>query len=83
MSQSLDSSSWMKRHVNDEYVKKARYENYRARSAFKLLEIDAKHHLIRPGNVVIDLGASPGSWTQAATRLMGLSRDLIKGQRVK
>lgn len=82
-SQSLDSCAWKKRHINDEYVKKARYENYRARSAFKLLELDTKHDLIRPGQVVIDLGASPGSWTQAATRLMGLSQDFTKVQRVK
>ena len=76
-SQSLNSSAWKQRHVNDEYVKRARYENFRARSAYKLLEINAKHDLIRPGQVIIDLGASPGSWTQVATRLMGLNREYL------
>lgn len=76
-SQSLNSNAWKQRHVNDEYVKRARYENFRARSAYKLLEINDKHNLIRPGQVVIDLGASPGSWTQVATRLMGLNREFL------
>lgn len=63
---------WLDRHVNDSYVKKARKEGYRARSAFKLEEIDRKDKLIRPGTRIIDLGAAPGGWCQyVAKRLSG------------
>lgn len=61
---SSSSQEWLKRQLNDPFVKRARYENYRARSAFKLLEIDDTHHIIKPGMLAIDLGAAPGSWTQ-------------------
>lgn len=75
----IDSSAkWLQRHVTDEYVKKSRYENYRARSAFKLIEIDQKYQLIKPGHLVIDLGASPGSWSQVAARLMKLNNEPSK-----
>ncbi|KAL8587814.1 hypothetical protein ACOMHN_021032 [Nucella lapillus] len=60
------SQQWLKRQWSDPFVKKAKAENYRCRSAFKLLEIDERHRLLRPGNVVIDCGAAPGSWTQVA-----------------
>ena len=63
---SSSSQQWLKRQLKDPYVKKARTENYRCRSAFKLLEIDEKFRLLRPGKVVIDCGAAPGSWTQVA-----------------
>ncbi len=63
---------WLDRHVNDSYVKKARKEGYRARSAYKLEEIDRKDKLIRPGMCIIDLGAAPGGWCQyVAKRLSG------------
>ncbi len=62
--------NWMNEHVNDSYVKKAKKAGYRARSAFKLEEIDKRDRLIRPGMNVVDLGAAPGSWCQyARTRL--------------
>jgi 23S rRNA (uridine2552-2'-O)-methyltransferase len=57
---------WLRRHVTDQYVRKAREKGYRSRSAFKLLEIDAKEKLLRPGMTVIDLGAAPGGWSQVA-----------------
>ncbi|KAK7507242.1 hypothetical protein BaRGS_00001177 [Batillaria attramentaria] len=60
------SQEWIKRQLSDPYVKRARTENYRCRSAFKLLEIDDKYRLLQPGGVVIDCGAAPGSWTQVA-----------------
>ncbi|KAK7113524.1 rRNA methyltransferase 2, mitochondrial-like [Littorina saxatilis] len=63
---STSSQNWIKRQLSDPYVKKARTENYRCRSAFKLLEMDEKHRLLQPGSVVIDCGAAPGSWTQVA-----------------
>lgn len=63
---STSSQEWLKRQLNDPYVKRAKTENYRCRSAFKLIEIDDKYHLLQPGLAVIDCGASPGSWTQVA-----------------
>src|SRR5437762_14302290 len=57
---------WLRRHVTDPYVRKAREQGYRSRSAFKLLEIDEKEKLLRPGATVVDLGAAPGGWSQVA-----------------
>jgi 23S rRNA (uridine2552-2'-O)-methyltransferase len=62
------SRQWMRRHVTDAYVKKARDEGYRSRAAYKLLEIDAKEKLLRPGAAVLDLGAAPGGWSQVAAK---------------
>lgn len=65
----------MQEHVNDPYVKLAQKDGYRARAAYKLLEIDDKDRLIRPGMVVVDLGSTPGSWSQVAIqRLKGHGR---------
>jgi 23S rRNA (uridine2552-2'-O)-methyltransferase len=60
------NKEWLRRHVTDPYVQKARKEGYRSRAAYKLLEIDAKEKLLRPGLAVIDLGAAPGGWAQVA-----------------
>ena len=65
---SVASTRWLERQLNDPYVHRAREEGYRARSAYKLLEIDAKHRLLRPGRKVCDLGAAPGSWAQICAR---------------
>jgi 23S rRNA (uridine2552-2'-O)-methyltransferase len=59
-------SAWMHEHVTDPYVKKAQQDSYRSRAAYKLLEIDKRDHLFRPGMTVVDLGAAPGSWCQVA-----------------
>lgn len=56
----------MQEHLNDEYVKRAQKDGYRARAAYKLIEIDDKDHLIKPGMTVVDLGSTPGSWSQVA-----------------
>jgi len=74
------SKEWVMQHINDPYVKLAQQKGYRARAAFKLLEILDTEKLLRPGDVVVDLGSTPGSWSQVAReRLLG--RDgLIKGQ---
>lgn len=61
---SSSSQQWLTRQLNDPYVRKARYANYRARSAFKLIEIDDKYKLLRPGMTVVECGAAPGAWTQ-------------------
>ena len=62
------SKRWLQRHVTDPYVRKAQEKGYRSRAAFKLLEIDAKEKLLRPGLTVIDLGAAPGGWSQVAAQ---------------
>ncbi|NBB92748.1 MAG: 23S rRNA methyltransferase [Gammaproteobacteria bacterium] len=62
---------WKKRQQADPYVKRAREAGYRARAAFKLLELDEKDRLFRPGQFVVDLGAAPGSWCQAALERVG------------
>lgn len=70
MKRSKTSKTWMQEHLNDPWVHKAKAEGYRSRAAFKLMEIDRKDHLLKPGMVVVDLGAAPGSWSQiAAPRL--------------
>ncbi|MCU7904731.1 MAG: 23S rRNA (uridine(2552)-2'-O)-methyltransferase RlmE [Candidatus Thiodiazotropha sp. (ex Epidulcina cf. delphinae)] len=71
MKRSKSSRQWLDRHFNDEYVKKAQKAGYRSRSAFKLLEIQEKDEIIRPGMRVVDLGASPGGWSQIARNLVG------------
>jgi len=65
---SKSSQDWIIRQINDPYVKKAKFENYRARSAFKLIEIDDKHHILKPGFTVIECGAAPGAWTQVCVK---------------
>ena len=60
------SKAWLRRHVSDPYVKQARKQGYRSRAAFKLIEIDSRERLFRPGQTVLDLGAAPGGWSQVA-----------------
>lgn len=71
MQRSKTSKQWMREHVNDVYVQRARSEGYRSRAAYKLLEIADRDKLIRPGMVVVDLGAAPGSWSQVALAKVG------------
>ena len=63
-SKSAKSRTWLNRHNSDPYVKAAREHNYRGRAAYKLQELDAKHNLLKPARVIIDLGSAPGSWSQ-------------------
>ncbi len=67
----------MQRHLNDEYVQRARREGYRSRAAYKLLEIQEKDRIIRPGQVVVDLGAAPGGWSQIAAKLAGKQGEVF------
>ena len=71
--QKLSKSSrvWMREHLDDHFVKKAQKEGYRARAAYKLLEMQEKYKIIKPGMTVVDLGAAPGSWSQIAGKLVG------------
>mgnify|MGYP003335554478 CR=1 FL=1 len=71
MKRSKTSQQWMKEHVNDVYVKRAKAEGYRSRASFKLLEIAQRDKLLRPGMTVVDLGATPGGWSQVARAQVG------------
>jgi 23S rRNA (uridine2552-2'-O)-methyltransferase len=75
MKRTRTSKAWMQEHVSDEFVKRAQREGYRARAAYKLMEIDDRDKLFKPGMVVVDLGSTPGSWSQVAIqRLRGNGR---------
>src|ERR1700722_9828962 len=71
MARTKTSASWMARHLSDPFVKQAQKDGYRARSAYKLLELNDKDRLIRPGMRILDLGAAPGGWSQVAGKLVG------------
>ncbi|NBX45529.1 MAG: 23S rRNA (uridine(2552)-2'-O)-methyltransferase RlmE [Gammaproteobacteria bacterium] len=71
MARSKSSGSWLRRHVTDPYVQLAQKEGYRSRSAYKLIELNEKDRLLRPGMWVMDLGSAPGGWSQVAARAVG------------
>lgn len=77
MAKNRFNQHWLHDHINDPYVKMAQREGYRARAAYKLKEIDEQDKLIRPGQVIVDLGATPGSWSQYARNKLaqGKKRD--------
>src|SRR6266852_6461592 len=77
MARSKSSSAWLKRHVSDPYVHRARAEGYRSLSAYKLIEIAKRDKLVRPGDNVVDLGAAPGGWAQALAERVGRSGRVI------
>jgi 23S rRNA (uridine2552-2'-O)-methyltransferase len=74
---SKSSHNWLREHFNDPFVKQAQKDGYRSRASYKLLEIQEKDKLIRPGMSVIDLGAAPGGWSQVTSRLIGGQGRLI------
>jgi len=80
MAKNRFNPSWLHDHINDPYVKLAQREGYRARAAYKLKEIDEQDKLIRPGQVIVDLGAAPGSWSQYARNRLaaGEHRDAAR-----
>jgi 23S rRNA (uridine2552-2'-O)-methyltransferase len=67
----LSSKLWLERQLNDPYVAQAKRDGYRSRAAYKLIEIDDKHRLLKPGMTVVDLGAAPGGWSQIAAKRVG------------
>jgi len=74
------NKNWLHDHINDPYVKLAQKEGYRARAAYKLKEIDESEHLIKPGQVIVDLGCTPGSWSQyVRNKLAGKTGGGING----
>ena len=89
MARSKSSKQWLREHFDDDYVRRSQGEGYRSRASYKLLEMQDKDRLIRPGMTVVDLGAAPGGWSQIAAELVGdegrviatdiLSMDSIAG----
>jgi 23S rRNA (uridine2552-2'-O)-methyltransferase len=71
VARSKSSGRWLKEHFDDPYVKQSQRDGYRSRASYKLLEMSKKDKLIRPGMIVVDLGAAPGGWTQVAMQLVG------------
>lgn len=71
MARSKSSSRWLREHHSDEYVQRSRADGYRSRASYKLLELQESDRLMRRGDLVVDLGAAPGGWTQVAARLVG------------
>ena len=75
MKRTRTSKAWMHEHVTDVFVQRSKADGFRSRAAYKLMEIDDRDHLIRPGETVVDLGAAPGGWSQiVAKRLAGRGR---------
>ena len=77
MARSKSSARWLKEHVNDRFVRQAQKDGYRSRASYKLLELNDKDKLIKPGMLVIDLGSAPGGWSQIAGELVGEQGKLI------
>ncbi len=77
MSRSKSSNRWLQEHFDDQYVKQAQQAGYRSRACFKLLELNEKQRLFKPGMTVVDLGAAPGSWSQVAAQLVGANGRVI------
>jgi len=71
MARTKSSAGWLSRHLSDPYVKQAQKDGYRARSAYKLIELNEKDRLIRSGMRIMDLGSAPGGWSQVAGKLVG------------
>jgi 23S rRNA (uridine2552-2'-O)-methyltransferase len=85
MARTKSSASWLSRHLSDPFVKQAQKDGYRSRSAYKLVELNEKDKLIRPGMRIMDLGSAPGGWSQVAARLVGakgrvLATDILPMQ---
>jgi len=77
MARSKTSNAWLAEHFNDEFVKRARKEGYRSRAVYKLQEIDTRDRLLKPGMVVVDLGAAPGAWSQYLVERIGRTGRVI------
>jgi len=77
MGRSKSSHQWLKKHFDDEFVKRAQREGYRSRAVYKLDEIQQKDRILRPASVVVDLGAAPGGWSQYAAQMLGEKGRII------
>jgi 23S rRNA (uridine2552-2'-O)-methyltransferase len=88
MPRTKSSSEWLRRHVNDPFVKQAQIDGYRSRSAYKLIELNEKDRLIKPNMFLLDLGSAPGGWSQVASKLIGrngrvLATDILPMEPIK
>lgn len=77
MARSKTSKKWLDEHVNDPYVKKAQADGYRSRASYKLIEINEKDQLIKPGDIAMDLGSAPGGWSQIVAPIVGDNGKVI------
>ena len=77
MARTKSSSEWLRRHVTDPYVKMAQKDGYRSRSAYKLIELNGKDRLLRPGLWVMDLGSAPGGWSQVVAKAVGVKGRVL------
>ncbi|NRP53576.1 MULTISPECIES: 23S rRNA (uridine(2552)-2'-O)-methyltransferase RlmE [unclassified Marinobacterium] len=77
MARSKSSSRWLKEHFDDQYVKRSKDDGYRSRACYKLMEVNDKDHLLKPGMTVVDLGAAPGGWSQVAAEIVGDSGRVV------
>ncbi len=77
MSRSKSSKGWLQEHFDDEYVKRSVSDGYRSRASYKLLEINEKDKILRPGMTVVDLGAAPGGWSQVAAKSVGFKGRVV------
>ena len=77
MARSKSSSAWLQEHFKDQYVLKSQQEGYRSRAAYKLLQIQEKDKIIKPGMNVVDLGAAPGGWSQVARQFVGAKGKVV------
>lgn len=77
MKRTKSSKKWLKEHFSDQYVKMAQSQGYRSRAVFKLLEIQEKDKIFKPGMTVVDLGAAPGGWSQLARKIIGAQGKVI------
>ncbi len=73
----LSQKRWLERQLNDPYVARAKREGYRSRAAFKLIEIDERFNLLKPGQKIVDLGAAPGGWSQVAAKKIGAEGHVV------
>ncbi len=77
MSKANSSKNWIKGHVKDPFVIQAQKDGYRSRAAYKLIEIDKKYHIIKPGIKAVDLGAAPGGWSQVLSNKIGATGRVV------
>ena len=77
MARSKSSGSWLQEHVNDPYVKQAQQDGYRSRASYKLIQLNERDKLIRPGMLIVDLGSAPGGWSQVAGKLVGAKGKVV------
>jgi len=77
MAKSKSSKGWLKEHFDDEYVRRSQQDGYRSRAIYKLIEIDKKDRLIKPGMTIIDLGAAPGGWSEYCIKKLGKNGTVV------